>query len=176
MPASQLCLSYLLLLIVVDFHKIAKMPPIPRHQLLCPLSQTYSLPLPPSQRGMMKISVLRLPLSAGHPRQPRLQNQCYRAIRGLQNISQKTTPVTELVRLRLKDGVYPDIDDPKTDSGRKWKTLFQPLLRANGFQRYYWGRQFECPDVVSGFVSWDSVGHHMKFTETRYAIPCVIFL
>lgn len=125
---------------------------------------------------MMEVLVPRLSLSPVLPRKYLFLNQCHRAILGVKTFSHKATPVTELVRLRLKDGVYPDIDDAKTDIGRKWKTLFQPLLLANGFQSYYWGRQFECPDVASAFVSWDSVNHHMKFTEARYFILCLFVM
>ncbi|KEF58689.1 uncharacterized protein A1O9_06615, partial [Exophiala aquamarina CBS 119918] len=51
------------------------------------------------------------------------------------------------------------------------KTLFQPLLRANGLPSYYWGRQLGCPDVASAFVNWDSVDHHTRFTATRKFAP-----
>lgn len=122
-----------------------------------------------SQHRMMNFWVTRQSLSP-LPRQFRLLSNCGRTVLGVKSISYKASSVTELVRLRLKNGVYPDIDDPNTTTGKYWNKLFQPLLRSNGCQSHHWGRQIEYPDVATIFVGWDSVDHHTKFTETRYSI------
>jgi hypothetical protein len=122
-----------------------------------------------SQHRMINSCVTRRSLSP-FLRQYRLLSKYNRTGLGVKRFSYKASSVTELVRLRLKDGVYPDIDDPNTATGKYWNKLFQPLLRSNGCQSHHWGRQMEYPDVATIFVGWDSVDHHTKFTETRYSI------
>ena len=72
---------------------------------------------------------------------------------------------TEIAILPLKDGKRPD--DANSEPGQVLKDTLNTLTEQKGFQRAFWGREVENPDVLRLFVDWDSVDSHTDFQKSE---------
>ena len=72
---------------------------------------------------------------------------------------------TEIAILPLKDGKIPD--DANSQPGQALKETLNTLTEQKGFQRAYWGREVENPNVLRLFVDWDTIDDHLSFRKTE---------
>ena len=72
---------------------------------------------------------------------------------------------TEIAIFPLKEGKRPD--DANSQPGQVLKDTLNTLTEQKGFQRAYWGREVENPDVFRLFVDWDTVEDHITFTKSE---------
>ncbi len=72
---------------------------------------------------------------------------------------------TEIAVFPLKEGMRPD--DANSQPGQVLKDTLNTLTEQKGFQRAYWGREVENPDVFRLFVDWNSVDDHIAFTKAE---------
>ncbi|TVY43477.1 hypothetical protein LOCC1_G003783 [Lachnellula occidentalis] len=56
------------------------------------------------------------------------------------------SPVTECAIITLKPGV--DLETSGTDSAQAWSETLSTVSKQTGYQRSYWGRQLENPNIV----------------------------
>ncbi|KAL9610992.1 MAG: hypothetical protein Q9167_004337 [Letrouitia subvulpina] len=75
-------------------------------------------------------------------------------------------PATEVVSLPLIPGI--DIEDPNTAAGKVWSDTLALLRDQEGYQRSYYGRHVESPNLLHFLVDWDSIDAHTKFTTQTY--------
>lgn len=64
--------------------------------------------------------------------------------------------------------VKPDIDVMKDDTpeGRMMTRAWEAATSQPGGHRAYWGLEVENPSSIWGFLDWDSVQDHEKWTKT----------
>ncbi|KAI9803899.1 MAG: hypothetical protein M1825_001779 [Sarcosagium campestre] len=72
-----------------------------------------------------------------------------------------TTPATEIVTLPIPQSST--IEDPSSEAGKKWAGVLATVNAQPGFQRCFYGRQVENPDVLNFLLDWDSVEAHKQF-------------
>ncbi|CAG8959812.1 hypothetical protein HYFRA_00001720 [Hymenoscyphus fraxineus] len=73
------------------------------------------------------------------------------------------SPVTEIAYLTLKPGV--DISG-STDAAKAWQEGLSVVKKQEGYQRSYYGRAMESPDLLLWFIDWDSYEAHINFTKS----------
>ncbi|CAG8974557.1 hypothetical protein HYALB_00005830 [Hymenoscyphus albidus] len=73
------------------------------------------------------------------------------------------TLVTEIAYLTLKPGV--DISG-STDAAKAWQEGLSVVKKQEGYQRSYYGRAMESPDLLLWFIDWDSYEAHINFTKS----------
>jgi len=56
------------------------------------------------------------------------------------------SPVTECATITLKPGI--DLGTSGTDSAQAWNETLATVAKQAGYQRSYWGRQLENPNIV----------------------------
>jgi len=77
-------------------------------------------------------------------------------------------PATELAFIGLK----PDVDlDPTAAGGQIWKEVLSVVASQEGYQRAYFGRQLEHPDILLLVIDWDDVSSHEKFIAAPSYAP-----
>jgi len=70
------------------------------------------------------------------------------------------SPATEVAYISLK----PDLDlGGSTTEAKTWQEALSTIAAQKGYQRLYWGRQLEDPDVLLLVIDWDSVQSHTDF-------------
>ena len=78
-------------------------------------------------------------------------------------------PVTEIATLPLATGIK--IEDPTSPAGQSWATVLDTLQKQEGYQRSYYGRQLEDPQLVQLFIDWDSYESHETFMKSTVYGP-----
>ncbi|TVY37514.1 hypothetical protein LSUB1_G003464 [Lachnellula subtilissima] len=71
------------------------------------------------------------------------------------------SPVTECATITLKPGI--DLETSGTDSAQAWSETLSTVAKQAGYQRSYWGRQLENPNIVVWLIDWDSLAAHQTF-------------
>jgi len=75
-------------------------------------------------------------------------------------------PVTEIVKLPLKEGLLSD------DAGsKKFQGVLHTIMAQDGCQGLRWGAQVETPSIMNLFIDWDSIDHHQKFIDSAEYKP-----
>jgi len=70
------------------------------------------------------------------------------------------SPATEVAYISLKPGL--DLEGA-TSQAETWQEALSTIGAQKGYQRLYWGRQIEDPDVLLLVIDWDSVDSHTEF-------------
>lgn len=78
-------------------------------------------------------------------------------------------PVTEIATLPLATGM--EIEDPTSPAGQSWANVLDTLQKQEGYQRSFYGRQLEDPQLVQLFVDWDSYESHETFMKSSIYGP-----
>ncbi|KAI9810843.1 MAG: hypothetical protein M1827_006050 [Pycnora praestabilis] len=78
-------------------------------------------------------------------------------------------PATEILTLPLIS--RSELSDPSTDAGKVWQSTLSTVSQQDGYQRAYWGREIENPDVVQLLIDWDSVEDHQRFISSNPYAP-----
>ncbi|TVY28969.1 hypothetical protein LHYA1_G001638 [Lachnellula hyalina] len=71
------------------------------------------------------------------------------------------SPVTECATITLKPGI--DLGTSGTDSAQAWNETLATVAKQAGYQRSYWGRQLENPNIVVWLIDWESLAAHQTF-------------
>lgn len=61
-----------------------------------------------------------------------------------------SSSVTEVAIFPLSSGA--NIEDPSSPFGAIWQASLNTIAGQKGFQRFYWGRQVENPNIIDFFV------------------------
>jgi len=79
------------------------------------------------------------------------------------------SPVTECATITLKPGI--DLGTSGTDSAQAWNETLATVAKQAGYQRSYWGRQLENPNIVVWLIDWDSLAAHQTFMASQSYQP-----
>lgn len=55
-------------------------------------------------------------------------------------------PATEIATLPLDAGA--NLEDPQSSSSKIWQSALDTISQQDGYQRLYWGRQVENPQIM----------------------------
>lgn len=61
-----------------------------------------------------------------------------------------SSPATEIALLPFSPGA--NVEDPCSQAAKSWRSIIGTVAAQEGFQRLYWGRQIESPNLVDFFV------------------------
>ncbi|OCL07822.1 hypothetical protein AOQ84DRAFT_354782 [Glonium stellatum] len=68
-------------------------------------------------------------------------------------------PTTEVVVLPL----LPGLDLGSGDAKALWESILKTISEQPGYQKMFWGRQVEHPDIAQLCINWDSIEAHKAF-------------
>lgn len=76
-------------------------------------------------------------------------------------------PATEIAVFPLNAGV--NLDDPKSASGAIWQSTLDTVSQQDGYQRLYWGRQIENPQILTILIGipFPSIAMRQLLTFSR---------
>ena len=80
-------------------------------------------------------------------------------------------PVTEIATLPMAVGF--NIEDPDSEAARIWTGVLDTLQQQPGFQRLYYGRELEDPQLVQVLVDWDTYESHETFMNSAIYGPFI---
>ncbi|KAF8850345.1 hypothetical protein BDZ45DRAFT_633090 [Acephala macrosclerotiorum] len=75
---------------------------------------------------------------------------------------------TEIVYITLKPGI--ELEGTSA-SAQAWADIIATLQRQDGYQRLYYGRTVENPNLLIMMIDWDSVDAHNKFMSLPEYTP-----